>query len=94
MTDHRSPMRRFLGGSPGHVLLKLVVLSFVVGLVFAAVGFTPADIVFYLTDWVRYLPMIGWDAVMRVGQYLLLGAMIVVPIWLIVRVLESVRSRG
>lgn len=94
MTDQRSPMRRFLGGSPGHVFFKLVLLSFVVGLVFAAVGFTPADLVFYLTDWIHYLPMIGWDAVVRVGQYLLLGGMIVVPIWLVVRVLESMRSRG
>lgn len=94
MTDQRSPMRRFLGGSPGQVLIKLVVISFVVGLAFAAVGFTPGDIVFYLTDWIRHLPTIGWDVVVEIGQYLLLGGMIVVPIWLVVRLLETMRSRG
>lgn len=93
MTDPRSPVRRFLGGSPGGVLLKLVGLSFVVGLVFAWFGYTPADVLYMLTFWIDRLPRIGWDAVVSIGQYLLLGAMIVVPIWLLVRILESVRSR-
>jgi len=93
MTDPRSPARRFLGGSPGNVILKLVVLSFVVGLVFAGFGYTPGDVVAMLTFWIDRLPRLGWDAVVSIGQYLLLGAMIVVPIWLVVRILESVRSR-
>ena len=36
---------RFFGGSPGRVLVQLVVLSLVVGVVLSALGVSPFDIV-------------------------------------------------
>jgi len=40
-----SALTNFLGGSPASVALRLVVVSFVVGLFLVMFGFEPADIV-------------------------------------------------
>jgi hypothetical protein len=34
----------------------------------------------------------GWDAVLWLWRYFLLGAVIVVPIWLVVRLLKAGRA--
>jgi hypothetical protein len=38
-------MERFFGGNPGLVLVRLVILSLVVGVLLAAFGFSPFDII-------------------------------------------------
>lgn len=40
-----SPVTRFFGGSPSAVLLRLMLLSIVVGVIFAVFGFDPRDLV-------------------------------------------------
>ncbi|MDQ0314657.1 DUF6460 domain-containing protein [Amorphus orientalis] len=92
MVDQPSRTRRLLGGSFPQVILKLLLLSFLVGLVLASLGFTIEELVFRISLWIGYLPQLGWSAIVDAGRYLALGAIIVVPIWLIVRVLENVRS--
>lgn len=82
-------MSRFLGGSPMAVLLRLVLLSVLVGVVLAAIGFDPWNIVYSirrLFDWIYNL---GFDAINGLWRYFLLGAVIVVPIWLISRLFNS-----
>lgn len=91
MTDRPTRTRRFLGGSLLSVLLKLVVICFLVGLVLASLGFTPEALIYGVKRWVLHLRVMGWDAIVEGGRYILLGAIIVIPIWLIVRIMESAR---
>ncbi|MGO8954886.1 MAG: DUF6460 domain-containing protein [Rhodomicrobium sp.] len=77
---------RFFGGSPAAVLLQLVIASVIIGVVLSFFGFNPNnlyDAVLRLSDWISSL---GLDAVKRVLRYLLLGAIIVVPLWLLSRI--------
>jgi uncharacterized membrane protein YoaK (UPF0700 family) len=75
------------------VLLRLVFLSFVVGVVLAALGLEPADLLRNLVEFVRGIWNLGFEAIERAWQYFLLGAVVVIPIWLIMRVLNAGRHR-
>lgn len=85
---------RFLGGSPGRVFVQLLLLSLVVGVVLAAIGMSPLDIVDWAVRTVQRIVDMGFGAVERVGQYLLLGAVVVIPIWLVLRILAAGRGNG
>jgi Family of unknown function (DUF6460) len=86
-------LTRFLGGSLTSVLVKLLILSIVVGALLHWTGLSPASLVRGLDALVRDLVGTGWDAVRNVGAYALYGAMVVVPIWLISRLISQRKSR-
>ncbi|KQQ38284.1 MULTISPECIES: DUF6460 domain-containing protein [Rhizobium/Agrobacterium group] len=81
-------VNRFLGDSIGRTIIKLIVVCLIVGFVLAFFGFTPDNIV----DTIRYyfldLWYNGFQALGRVGDYLLLGAIIVVPVFIVLRLLS------
>ena len=84
---------RFMGGSPLGVLVRLILLSILVGVILAAFGINPANIVDRLASLFRTVWNMGWDAVRWVWQYFLLGAAIVIPLWLIMRLVRAPRGR-
>jgi hypothetical protein len=84
-------VNRFFGGPPLSVVLKIILLSVVVGVILSALGLDPRDIWQSLVDLVRHVWNMGWDAVLWMWRYFLLGAVIVVPIWLVVRLLKAGR---
>jgi hypothetical protein len=77
---------RFLGDTPGRTLIKLLVVSFIVGVVMSVMGWYPMDIYYWLRDLVLYLWHLGFDAFGNVGRYLVLGAMVVVPVFIVLRI--------
>ncbi|GAB4531284.1 MAG: DUF6460 domain-containing protein [Roseibium sp.] len=86
-------LSRFLGGSPAQVLLRLVFLSFVVGIILSALDLDPLDLVHMVVSFVERLWDMGFEAIGRLGGYLVIGAIVVVPIWLVTRLLAMGRSR-
>jgi hypothetical protein len=80
-----SNLQRFLGGSPGSVLVKLVFLSLLVGAFMALIGLTPFTLIDRLVHIVRDVFGLGFDALRDVGLWILYGAVIVVPIFLLSR---------
>lgn len=88
-----SPLGRFVGGSPPAVLLRLVLLSIVVGVVFAVFGFDPRDLVGALADLARALVANGAELFETLLRYFLLGAAIVFPVWLVLRLLKIASRR-
>lgn len=82
------------GGNPLAVILRLVVLSIVVGVVLSAIGITPQNLFGSLNLLARRLYDMGFGAIDWILQYLILGAMVVVPIWLIARLLGAGRKPG
>ncbi len=78
-------VNRFLGDTPGRTIVKLIVVSLVVGFVMAIFGVDPWDIVYGFRDFVLDLWHQGFRALGRVGDYLILGATIVIPIYLVLR---------
>ena len=79
---------RFLGDTPLRVLVKLIIVSFVVGIVMSAFGWTPYDVLYGLRDFVLHIWNMGFRAVDRFVGYFLLGAAIVVPAFILLRLLS------
>ncbi|TCL75522.1 DUF6460 domain-containing protein [Rhizobium sp. BK251] len=79
-------VNRFLGDSPGRTLVKLVVVSLIVGFVMTVFGWAPMDFIYGIRDFILDLWHRGFSALGRIGDYLLLGATIVVPLFVILRV--------
>lgn len=82
-----------LGGSPAWVALRLIVVSFVVGMVLATFGFEPGDILNSFVRMARSLIDMGLTDVRQVGRVLATGALVVLPIWLVLRVMDARRAR-
>ncbi len=82
-------LRSFLGGHPLAVALRLAVISILVGVVLSVFGITPRNFFQTLDQLARWLYDMGFGAIDWVLQYLVLGAMIVVPVWFIARMLKS-----
>ncbi len=90
MADNR--LTRFFGGAPLAVLLKLLFVSLIVGARLVWLDIRPSDIIYGVERFFRRLWGMGFDAIRDVAQYIVAGAIIVVPIWLIMR-LMAVRGR-
>lgn len=82
-----STLQRIFGGSPIAVLLKLVVVSLLIGAVMAGFGFTPTTLPNKVVAAFRSLFDLGFGAFRNAGAYILTGAIVVVPIWLLMRVM-------
>jgi hypothetical protein len=87
-------INRFFGGSPAAVLLRLIAISFVLGVVLSVLGVSPYDIVNGLRDLIWRIYSLGFHSVEWIVRYFLLGAVIVFPIWLIARLLKLGRRSG
>jgi hypothetical protein len=81
-------MERFFGGNPALVLIRLAILSLVLGFLLAALGFSPFDLIQDLRDLVARIYDMGFAAVEKAVRYFLLGAVIVFPLWLISRIFK------
>jgi hypothetical protein len=81
-----------LGGSPISVLSRLVLLSILVGVVFQTAGLDPMKILASLEALARQAYAMGFDAVRYVWQYFLLGAAVVVPLWILLRLVRGGRK--
>jgi Family of unknown function (DUF6460) len=86
----RDGLSRFLGGSPLAVAFRLVLL---VGVVLAAVGFDPWNIIRSIRLLFQRIWDLGFDAVNWLWRYFLLGAVVVIPIWLLSRLFGAPRGR-
>ena len=76
---------RFFGGSPLSVLLRLVLISVLVGVILSAIGLDPWNIIPSVRRLIFTIWDMGFDAVAWLWRYFLLGAVIVIPIWLLMR---------
>jgi len=87
-----SAVNRFLGDSPLRVLIKLIVISFLVGIVMSVMGWSPYDVIYAVRDFVLYVYDTGFEAFGRFIDYFLVGAIIVVPAFFIIRLFSYRRG--
>jgi hypothetical protein len=91
-TDMGDTLTRFLGGSPGRIAIQLIAMSFVVGIILSVLGVSPYDILNGLQRLFHRIWNMGFDTVEWIFRYFLLGAVVVIPVWLIMRVLKMGRG--
>ena len=86
-------MNAFLGGSPAAVAVRLLVVSFVVGLLLALFGFDPETLWERLVRLVSHLVEFSLADLRHFGRIILTGAMIVIPVWFVLRLMDMKRAR-
>jgi membrane protein implicated in regulation of membrane protease activity len=85
--------RDFLGGHPITVILRLAIISLLVGIVLSIFGITPGNFFYVIDNFIRLMYDLGFGTIEWILQYLAVGAMLVVPIWLLLRLLRSRPAR-
>lgn len=90
MTDQRteerpSAIERFFGGSPGGVIVRLVLISLVVGFMMSVFGVDVQSVIRGAVTLFREALRDGFGIFRNLGGYVLTGAALVVPIWLLIR---------
>jgi hypothetical protein len=90
-TDMGNTLTRFLGGSPGRIAIQLIAMSFIVGIILSVLGVSPYDIVAGIERLIRRIYNMGFETVEWVFRYFLLGAVVVIPVWLVMRLLKMGR---
>jgi len=86
-----SRLRRFMGGDPVDVGMRLAFASLVVGAVMVWLGLTPERVLRGLLAVAESLADLGLGSLREVAGWLLDGAVIVVPVWLLSRLAASGR---
>src|SRR5262245_21496378 len=86
-------VNRFFGGPPLSVIFRLILLSILIGVILQVLGLDPWNIIDSLRRLVLRVWDMGFDAVRWVWRYLLLGAVVVVPIWLVVRLMRVAKGQ-
>jgi len=86
-------LARFFGGPPLWVIFRLILLSILIGVILKVLGLDPFNIMRSIQDLLRAIWNMGFDAVLWLWRYFLLGAVIVIPIWLIMRLMSAAKSR-
>ena len=84
---------QIFGGNPLGVILRLIVISIVVGIVLQALNISPPDILYRLELLVRRIYEMGFDSFRGLINYFLIGAVVVIPIWLVARLLGAFRTK-
>ena len=84
---------RFFGGPPLSVIFRLVLLSILIGVILEVLGLDPWNVIDSLRRLILRIWDMGFDAVRWLWRYLLLGAALVVPVWLVMRLMGIARGR-
>jgi hypothetical protein len=81
-------LTRFLGDTPLRVFVRLLVLSFIVGLVLSALNIRPLQVYRWIERAILRIYDMGFEVFREAFEYLVVGALIVVPVFLIMRLLK------
>jgi hypothetical protein len=84
-------LNRFLGGSPASVILRLLVISLIVGAAMAFFNLTPRDLIESVRRLIETLLGSGLESLRTILVYIAYGALVVVPIFILVRLLKLAR---
>ena len=87
------PFARFFGGPPLSVIFRLILLSILIGVILEVLGLDPWNILQSLRTLVQRIWDMGFDAIRWLWRYLVLGAAIVVPVWLVMRLMRAAKGQ-
>jgi len=86
-------LSRIFGGSPIGVLVRLALLSIVVGFILHAANIDPEDIFRSLQDLIHRIWNLGLEPLRWLWRYFLIGAVVVLPIWLLIRLTRGLAGK-
>jgi uncharacterized membrane protein len=86
-TERERPgkLERLLGDRPGALIVRLVLISLVVGFLMAMFGLNPQSLINTAIELVRDALRDSTGLLRSIAFYVVTGAVIVVPVWLVLR---------
>ncbi len=90
----RMNWEKVFGGSPLGVIVRLALISIAVGIVMKALGIDLSNFFHRINVLLRNIYDLGLSAFDWLFEFLLLGALVVIPIWIIARLVGSARRSG
>mgnify|MGYP006283097243 CR=1 FL=1 len=88
----RGRLERIVGGSPAMVALRLALASLLVGIVMSVLGIEPGDILRWIERRIAWLTDMSFETLRAAFSYFLLGAAVVVPVWIVWRIVRLTRD--
>ncbi len=85
--------RDWVGTGVAAIALRLAVISLVVGVVLSALGINANNLFYSINVLARRIYDLGFGSIEWLLQYMVVGAMVVVPIWLVAWFLGGLRTR-
>ena len=79
---------KFLGDSIWRTVIKLSIISLVVGVILSAINITPFEVWNSIREFVIHLYNLGFEALDSIFRYFIYGALIVVPIFIVMRLMQ------
>ncbi|EJF83075.1 DUF6460 domain-containing protein [Bartonella rattimassiliensis] len=79
----------FLGGTLSRISIQLLLLSFFMGIVMSFFGWTPRNFIQKIIDFFQYLWKTGLIILTNFFHIAMMGAIVVVPIFLILRIFHK-----
>lgn len=83
---------QIFGGNPIAVIIRLVVLSVIVGVVLSALNIRPDQLLDHIRRLIQRIYDLGFGVFETAFGYFLIGAVVVIPIWLIARLLGAFKQ--
>jgi hypothetical protein len=77
----------------GATIVKLIIACFLVGLVLVWLNLQPKDLLIQGWHWVKALAEWAVENLGSAMSYILLGAVVVLPVWLVFYLLRALRGR-
>lgn len=81
-------LQRIIGGSPLGVAVRLVLLCVIVGLILDQLDINALQLFRWAVDQIEELIRNSADVLKLIGRYFLIGAAVVIPVWIILRILR------
>jgi hypothetical protein len=81
-------VEKVLGDTFARTLLKLVVISLIVGFVMATFDIDPWGLIYTIRKFITDIWYNGFAALGAIGDYLILGGAIVLPVFIVIRLLS------
>lgn len=78
----------------GSTIVKLLIASLVLGMAMSLFGINPLNLIEHFGQTIQTIFVFVVDLASWGARYVMLGAIVVVPIWLILRVLNTIGRRN
>ncbi len=85
-------MNGFFGDQPIKVVIKLILLSLLVGFILKVLNITPIGLFEWLIENIAYIINVSFNSIEKVMGYIITGAVVVIPIWIFKRIGEKKRD--
>lgn len=79
-------VQRIIGGSPLGVAIRLALLCVIVGLILDQLDINALQLFRWAVDQIEELIRNSADVLKLIGRYFLIGAAVVIPIWILLRI--------